>query len=144
MSDTTTTVMDRVHDMLAAEFGRCATPVSDDGVQLVHLPGGRFAIVVRMSSDHTVTVSKLVGEPNWELPGLADFLLRDHSRWLFGRFERNGDLLNVEHTLETAGLTSQALAAVIIGVQLATCEAEKTLLAVGALEGAKTDEEETD
>ena len=135
MENTTHTPMQTVHDVLAAEFGRMAPPLKDDDqVQLVYLPGGRYALFVCQSTETTVSVRKAVGEPDFTRPGLADYLLTDHRRWLFGRFERNDDMLVIEHTLAIDSLTPETLVRVVRAVHDAAYRAEHMLLTIGAME----------
>ncbi len=79
--ETTATPMQYVHEVLAEEFGRMTPPLEDEGrLQAVYLPGGTYAVVVVQSTDTTVTVRKAVGEPDFERPGLADYLLSGCAR----------------------------------------------------------------
>jgi hypothetical protein len=70
-----------------------------------------------------VTVRKPVGTADFTRPGLADYLLSEHSRWLFGRFERNDHMLVVEHTLSTNSLTAETLVRVVHAIHDAACTA---------------------
>ena len=135
IDDTTTTApMDFVHGVLAEEFGRMAPELEDDGrLQPVYLPGGSYAVVIAQSSPTTITIRKLIGRPDFERPGLADYLLSEHSRWLLGRFERNEDTLVVEHTLTLDALTPGTLVRTVRVVHDAATDAERTLVAIGAL-----------
>ena len=127
-------VMQKVHDLMGREFGRLAPDLEDAGdVQPVHLPGGDYAVVVARSSLSTVTVHKTIGCPDFSVQGLSDCLLREHSTWLFGRLERNGDALAVEHTLHVAALDGGALAAAVKAVHEMAVATERFLSAAGAL-----------
>lgn len=129
----TGTVMGRVHDCLVREFGRLTPGLTDDGrAQLVYLPGGRYATVVVMSSENTVTVRKMVGAPDLTEPGVAEFLLREHSKFLYGRFELNDDHLVVEHTIGVDCLTT-ALPTAVRAVHSVACDAEQLLQQVEVL-----------
>jgi len=109
INSTAVSPMQYVHEVLTGEFGRMTAALEDDGrVQPVYLPGG-------------------------ERPGLADFLLTTHSRWLFGRFERNEDLLVVEHSVTTDSLTPTAIVRIARTVHDEAVNAERTLQAIGAL-----------
>lgn len=131
-------VMQHVHELLVREFGRLAPELEDDGqVQAVFLPGGDYAVIVVPSSDETVTVRKAVGTPNFAMPGLADTLLREHSSWLFGRLERNGDFVAVEHTLHHSELQARSLARVVKAVHEMAVSTERLLSAAGALTPAE-------
>jgi|GEM_PF-6476217 hypothetical protein len=130
----TTTPMSFVHEVLTGEFGRMAPELEDDGrVQPVYLPGGRYAVVIGQSSRTTITVRKMIGRPDFDRPGLADYLLTEHSRWLLGRFERNEDALVVEHTLTLDALTPATLVRTVRAVHEAATDGERTLIAIGAL-----------
>ncbi len=127
-------VMQKVHDLMGREFGRLAPDLDEAGdVQLVYLPGGDYALVVARSSPSTVTVHKTVGRPDFSIRGLSDYLLREHSTWLFGRLERNGDALAVEHTLHVAELDGGALATAVKSVHEMAVATERFLSAAGAL-----------
>lgn len=127
--------MGDIHDMLAEEFGRCAPGLDDDeDVQLVYLPGGHYAVCVALSSPMSVTIRKKIGCPRFESPGLADFLLRDHASWMFGRYERVDDTLVVEYSMPTAGLTADGLGHAVLAVHGCAWAAERTLVAAGVLE----------
>ena len=127
-------IMQRVHDLMGSEFGRLAPELEEGGeIQPVYLPGGEYAVVVARSSPSTVTVHKTVGSPDFSVPGLSDCLLREHSTWLFGRLERNGDALAVEHTLHTNVLDGGTLATVVKAVHEMAVATERFLTAAGAL-----------
>jgi hypothetical protein len=127
--------MVRIHELLTAEFGRMAAELEDDGrLQPVLLPGGTYVVLVEQSSEHTITVRKPVGRPDFTRPGLAAFLLSEPSHWLFGRYGRVDDMLAVEHTLSLDALTPALLSRVVRVVHEAACDAEHTLVAIGALE----------
>ena len=140
MQTTTPTVMTQVHEMLRGELGQLAGDLAGDGaVQHVFLPGGTYAVSVRQSTSLTVTITKGIGEPDWDLPGLGLFCLREHSNWLFGRLERNGDMLAVEHTLLIDGMTAQALTRCVVAVHESAIHTEQLLLAAGALGSPQAD-----
>lgn len=131
---TTATPMAFVHDVLSEEFGRMAPELEDNGrLQPVYLPGGRYAVVVAQSSRTTITIRKMIGRPDFDRPGLAGYLLTEHSRWLLGRFERNEDALVVEHTLTLDALTPETLVRTVRVVHDAATDSERTLVAIGAL-----------
>lgn len=134
--------MQRVHELLVQEFGRLARPLADEGkLQLLDIPGGRFAVVLRASSEETLTISKAISDNvDFERPGLADFLLHEHADFIFGRFERVGERgLSVEHSVYAEGITGPQLTRVVLVVHSVAAEAYKTLEAVGVI--AKTDED---
>ncbi|MCP9491661.1 MAG: hypothetical protein MSC31_17565 [Solirubrobacteraceae bacterium MAG38_C4-C5] len=144
MATTLATTMECVHELAVQEFGRLAPPLAhDDSVQLLHLPGGEFAVVVLLSSPETLTVRKAVARGvDFERPGLADFLMREHAELIFGRFERvEENTLSVEHSVFAEAITGSQLARVALAVHEAALGAYKTLLAVGVIDeedGAKS------
>lgn len=138
-TDTTIETMAEVHEILSTEFGRLAPELTQDGTQLVHLPGGAYAVVVHRSTEETITIHKGIGCPQWDRPGLADFLLREHSRWLLARLERNEDMLAVEYTVLIDGLTPAVLRRAVTTVHQAAIGTERLLVSVGALELGEED-----
>ena len=129
----TETVMGRVHDCLVREFGRLTPELIDEGrTQLVYLPGGRYATTVVLSSENTGYVRKALGPADLSEPGVAEFLLREHSKFLFGRFELNDDFIVVEHTIMVDCLT-EALPLTVRAVHSIACDAVQLLTQVEVL-----------
>ena len=130
-----TDAMVQIHNDLRGEFGRLVPELEEDGTQAVYLPGGRFAVTVRPSSPSTVTVRKIVAaRVDYQRPGLANYLITDHGAWLFGRYERNGDGLAIEHTLTISSLDSDTIRNVVMAIHMTACEAEQTLTACNAIQ----------
>lgn len=127
--------MERVERMLEREFGRLVEG-DDAGRVYVLLPGELDPPVVHAAAEGAVTVRVLVGAADFDRPGFADYLLQTHSRWVFGRFERNGRHLAVEHAMFADDVTSEQLGAVVMAVYESACEAARTLRAVGVLSAA--------
>ena len=136
MSPQTAPTMSHIHELLRQEFGRMAPSLDEDGTtQLVHLPGGRYAVVCRMTTPATITVSKTVAlDLTFEQPGLADFLLREHADWLFGRFERVGGALRVEHTVTAAHVDGETLRRIVVAVHSSAFRAEGVLASCGVID----------
>jgi len=91
--------------------------------------------VIATSSRHTITIRKAISAPNFDQPCLSDFLLREHARWLFGCFERNDDMLAVEHTLAIEGLGGEVLGNIVRAIHAIACDTERLLVSVDALAG---------
>ncbi len=111
-------------------------------MQPLDIPGGRYAVVLRLSSPQTLTASKVVAlSVDFERPGLADFLLREHAALMFGRFERVGERgLAVEHSVFSQAISGPQLTRVVLAVHQAAINAYQTLAAVGVID----EDEETD
>jgi hypothetical protein len=146
MQDTAATdTMHEVHRLLVDEFGRLAPPLEeDDTVQKVYLPGGEYALVVRPTGESAITIAKCVGKPDFDTPGLSEFLLREHGTWLFGRLERVGDVLGVAHTIDSRQLDAASLARVVQAVQAMAVGTERLLERTGAMTVLDADDEQHD
>lgn len=135
--------MHDIHGLLVAEIGRLAPPLIDgEDVQLVHLPGGRYATVLRLSSPDTLTVSKKVANTvDFERPGLAAFLMREHSKFIFGRFEcvGEGDLMVEDSIFVDSAVAGEQIMRVVMAVHAIAVEAHKTLIDVGVIEADDDD-----
>lgn len=134
-----TATMQHVHEITTREFGRLARPLSEDGdgyVQAIDLPGAQYALSLCMTGDETLTVSLLVHDSvDYDRPGLAPYLLREHSRFLFGRYERVGEAgLAIEHTVFADPTISDGLIKrLVLAIHSSTIDTIQTLTATGAV-----------
>lgn len=142
------TMMLQVHELAVAEWGRMAAPLAMDGlVQPLHFPAGRYATIVMPASPDTIQIRQPVGRPDLTAPGLAQFLLREHSSWLLGRLELVEDALLVTHVVPLAQLTGEVLCRAVMAVHASACRLENDLHGAGAIEPlqfGETDEEDAE
>jgi hypothetical protein len=136
-------IMRRVHELAVEAFGRLASPLaSGDVIQPIYLPGGAYATTVVPASPDTLAVRQALGPIDLDEPGIAMFLLREHSKWLYGRVEVIDHDLWIVHCLPVWDLSAQTLSRIVLAVHFSACQMEQLLKEAGLVMVGETADEE--
>jgi len=104
--DAISTTSEQVFAQLQAELGKrqILRSAGDPKAPIAYLhPGAERPVLIFFHDEPLgpiLRIEALVSEKaDWVSPGLAEMLLREQSAWMFGRAERRGEGLVVEHCL---------------------------------------------
>ena len=120
-SNSGSTVMETIYGDLQRELGRqpikkCEAP---DGPLAYCHPGAEHPLLIFFHSTPMGAILRIdapvAAKADWSSPGLSELLLREQSDWLFGRAERSGEGVVIEHCLRADSPPDQ-LASVVIGL----------------------------
>lgn len=128
-------VLERVHQLLTAEFGACVAPLGDEEPVVLHLPGTEYAMFLYPSSPETITIHNVVhADVDFDRPGLSTHLLTINAQMIFGNLQRVRDgVLAVEASIYWESLKQRQLRRVVLAVRQLCADTAADLRAVGAV-----------
>jgi len=135
MPEEETHLLTRVTMDLRDLFGQLVEPHDGEGPVQVSFPGHDY-VVCLWPIDHERALFRIVvpvtAHADWTTSGLPDFLIREAGRFIFGRLERCGDGITLEHAL-FAATPAEDLGYVIRALVHTAVRLERDLCRMGAL-----------
>jgi hypothetical protein len=135
MNQNETNLITRVAEQMRESFGDLVMEPRHGLPVQISFPGHAYLVCIWPLVDEREilrVVAPVTEHAAWETSGLAEFLLREAGTFVFGRLERCGDGITLEHAL-LASASVEELSVVVRALAHCAVQLERDLALMGAL-----------